>query len=109
MNIIGCHLGSVTPATFQRAMDKLFSAGRSNYVILYLDDIIVFSESLEDQEKHLETVMKLLKESGLILNKSKCKLYRREVEVLGRGSCIKWLNRQKIKSRRSKLLRSQKI
>lgn len=72
------------PATFQRAMDGLFSGEHSKYVIPYLDDIIIFSESLEDHEKHLNIVMKILSEAGLVLNKGKCKLFREEVEVLGR-------------------------
>lgn len=72
------------PATFQRAMDRLFSGSHSEYVIPYLDDIIVFSENIDDHKRHIEIVMEKLKESGLILNKNKCKFYKEEIEILGR-------------------------
>lgn len=43
-------------ATFQRAMDITFSEEKENIVVIYLDDITVFSRSYEDHIKHLEQV-----------------------------------------------------
>ena len=41
-------------ATFQRAMDIAFSKEKDKFVVIYLDDITVFSKSDEDHLKHLE-------------------------------------------------------
>ena len=43
-------------ATFQRAMDITFSKEKDKFVVIYLDDIIVFSGSDDDHLKHLEQV-----------------------------------------------------
>jgi hypothetical protein len=45
------------PATFQRAMDGIFRKENRKFVIPYLDDIIVYSKTLEDHEKHLKIVL----------------------------------------------------
>ena len=41
------------PATFQRAMDQVFKNDKWKFVIPYLDDIIIFSENVEEHIKHL--------------------------------------------------------
>ena len=50
---------------------------------LYLDDVIVFSETFTDHIKHLEAVFDRLKEAGLMLNPKKCRIVCNEVEYLG--------------------------
>lgn len=49
------------PATFQRTMDKIFGNEKYRYVISYFDDIIIFSKSMEEQEKHLESILVKIK------------------------------------------------
>jgi hypothetical protein len=44
------------PATFQRAMDMIFKREKDVFVIPYLDDIIVYSNSIVEHVKHLEIV-----------------------------------------------------
>ncbi|KAI4293213.1 hypothetical protein PAPHI01_2487 [Pancytospora philotis] len=72
------------PPTFQRIMDTIFQREYGLFVIPYLDDIIVFSETKRDHEQHLDCVMKRISDYNLILNPKKCKLFKQEIEILGR-------------------------
>ena len=71
------------PATFQRLMNKVFEKEWGVYVLVYLDDILVFSEDAESHFKHLETVMGRLKEAKLYGRLHKCEFMKKEVEYLG--------------------------
>ena len=71
------------PATFQRAMDKLFEKERDKFVLPYFDDIIVYSDTEESHLKHLETVFSKIKGANMVLNPKKCKLLQSEIEILG--------------------------
>ena len=71
------------PATFQRAMDILLSDVRWESVIVYLDDIIIFSKSFEEHVRHLRVVLQKLTDSGATLKFSKCKFFRQSVDYLG--------------------------
>jgi hypothetical protein len=71
------------PATFQRAMDGIFRKENRKFVIPYLDDIIVYSKTLEDHEKHLRIVLGKLKAVGISLNEAKCKFFRTKLKILG--------------------------
>ncbi|KAI5150401.1 hypothetical protein ENBRE01_1475 [Enteropsectra breve] len=71
------------PATFQRTMDTIFRDINGKFVIPYLDDIIIFSNSTKEHEEHLEEVLKRLKNAGIVLNRNKCKIGKTEIKVLG--------------------------
>lgn len=71
------------PATFQRAMDRIFRKENRIFVIPYLDDIIVYSESEEEHQKHLGIVLGEIRSAGLKLNKAKCKFFKKEIKILG--------------------------
>ena len=77
------------PAVFQRLMQQVLlglnpeDGPDSDFVSVYIDDILVFSESLEDHMKHLAIVMNRLIEVGLKLKPSKCHFCCQEVEYLG--------------------------
>ena len=68
-------------ATFQRFMDKIFSD--CNFVFIYLDDILVFSEKEEDHVQHLNQVFKILDNNNLKVSISKCKFLAHDLEFLG--------------------------
>jgi hypothetical protein len=53
------------PATFQRAMDTLFCEERNKFLVVYLDDIIVFSKNPIEHKLHLEIVCNKLKKAGI--------------------------------------------
>ena len=58
-------------------------AGGKDFVAVYIDDVLVFSHSLEDHLEHLRLVIRCLQEAGLKLNPHKCQFVRQEVEYLG--------------------------
>ena len=89
-----CHAGSYkflrlpfglrnAPATFQRAMDIILSKVRWKYVLVYLDDIIVFSNGNDEHLRHLAVVLRILREAGATLRLAKCEFFKREVRYLG--------------------------
>ena len=70
------------PAIFQRVMERALE-GCYEYSAPYIDDVLVFSGSVEDHRLHLEEVVKALCKAGLTIRKSKCVFGRRSVEYLG--------------------------
>ena len=75
------------PAVFQRLMQHLVSglnpAAGPDFVVVYIDDILVFSPTLEQHLIHLQAVIKRISAAGLKLKPSKCRFVRSEVEYLG--------------------------
>lgn len=71
------------PATFQRVMTSIFKDVIGIFVHVYLDDIFVYSNSLEDHEFHLEFVFKRLRENLLALTRYKLDLYAANMDCLG--------------------------
>ena len=75
------------PAMFQRLMQRVLHGLNPeegpDFVSVYLDDVLVFSETLEEHLRHLHSVMDRLAAAGLKLKPSKCRFIRQEVEYLG--------------------------
>lgn len=71
------------PATFSHMMNDVFFEILDDYVVVYLDDILVFSLNEEDHEKHLREVLERLRKNKLYAKLSKCKFGVNEVEFLG--------------------------
>ena len=72
-----------SPGTFQRLMEACLGEANFDLLLLYLDDISVFSASIEDHIKRLEFVFRRLQEHGLKMKISKCHFFKREVKFLG--------------------------
>jgi hypothetical protein len=71
------------PGTFMQLMNETFADMLNKFVLVFLDDIIIFSSSLEEHEKHLRAVLDRLRKEKLYAKKSKCALFQQEVEFLG--------------------------
>ena len=71
------------PATFQRLMNDVFRPYLDKFVIVYLDDILVFSKTAEEHQRHLRMVLELLRKHKLFAKPSKCELGKSEIEFLG--------------------------
>jgi len=71
------------PATFQREMNRIFFNLIGKCVFIYINDLIVFSESLEQHITNLESVFNILNENGLKINIGKCHFFKKDVEILG--------------------------
>jgi hypothetical protein len=71
------------PATFQTLMNEIFRDLLDVCVIVYLDDILVYSKDPKDHEQHLRQVLDRLKEYQLLVKKSKCTFFIDTIEYLG--------------------------
>ncbi len=71
------------PATFQRLMENCMGDLHLRECLIYLDDIIIFSNTFEQHLERLEAVFKRLSDNGLKLKPSKCELFRDKVKYLG--------------------------
>jgi hypothetical protein len=73
-----------SPATFQTMMnDILRDLINEGHVIVYLDDILIFTESMEEHRKIVKRVLEVLQENKLFLKPEKCEFERTEIEYLG--------------------------
>ena len=70
-------------ATFQRAMDIDFVEEKDRFVVIYLDDITVFSKSDDDHLKHLKQVFLKCRKYGISLNPKKSNFSMQEGKLLG--------------------------
>ncbi|CAI5467927.1 unnamed protein product [Closterium sp. Yama58-4] len=71
------------PSTFQRTMNRVFRDLLDKCVIVYLDDILIFSRTREQHLRDLDAVFKRLQENRLITKGSKCEFFKQELEFLG--------------------------
>ena len=71
------------PATFQWLMQSCLVNLHLNYCLIYLENVIVFSKTLEEHLLRLRAVFEKLKQAGLKLKPSKCELFRHELIYLG--------------------------
>ncbi|GBG74054.1 hypothetical protein CBR_g17764 [Chara braunii] len=71
------------PATFQRAMSDIFRDTLEQYVLVYLDDILVYSRTLEEHLRHLRGVLDRLRRHGFYAKLSKCRFAQHKVDFLG--------------------------
>ena len=71
------------PATFQRLMEKVLSGLQWKICALYIDDVIVMSDSVEQGIERLDIVLGRLASAGLKLKPTKCDLLKKSVTFLG--------------------------
>ena len=71
------------PATFQRLMTAIFRDVIGKFMHVYLDDIFIFSETVEEHQEHLRVIFERLRDNHLFLKWKKCELYAKKVECLG--------------------------
>jgi hypothetical protein len=72
-----------SPATFQRLMEVCLGDKNFELLLLYLDDILVFSGTVEEQIQRLRLVFQRLRSYGLKIKPSKCHFFKQEVTFLG--------------------------
>ena len=71
------------PATFQRLMNEIFKQDLFKHVLIFLDDLLVYSETPAEHLVHLEKVFQKLRAAGLKLKPKKCDLFQTQVNYLG--------------------------
>nr|GEV16562.1 putative reverse transcriptase domain-containing protein [Tanacetum cinerariifolium] len=71
------------PAVFMDLMNRVCRPYLDKFVIVFIDDILIYSKTQEDHVKHLRIVLELLKKEKLYAKFSKCEFWLREVQFLG--------------------------
>jgi len=71
------------PATFQSLMNSIFHDCMDEFIVVYMDDLLIFSKDKESHYKHLEIVMSRLEEHELYVSPKKCSFMQENIEFLG--------------------------
>ena len=71
------------PASFQTLMNDLFRAYLDQWLVIYLDDMLIYDRDLETHAQHVATVLQTLRENKLYIKESKCDWFKTEVSFLG--------------------------
>ena len=71
------------PATFCTLMNKVLAPYLDRFVVVYLDDIVIYSKSLKEHVGHLREVFQTLRDNQLYVKKEKCSFAQEEVPFLG--------------------------
>jgi hypothetical protein len=70
------------PASFQRWMNEVLSNYLDVFCIAYLDDILIYSDDLEQYRHHVRRILERVEEVGLMLKASKCEFHTDRTEYL---------------------------
>ncbi|PNX92555.1 retrotransposon-related protein, partial [Trifolium pratense] len=71
------------PATFQATMNDIFRPYLRHFVLVFFDDILVYSKSEKEHLGHLKVVLAVLKSHCFVANQNKCKFGCTQVDYLG--------------------------
>ncbi|XP_038979199.1 uncharacterized protein LOC120109538 [Phoenix dactylifera] len=71
------------PSTFQATMNEVFRPYLRKFMLVFFDDILVYSHSMEEHVKHLEVVLSILEKHHFYIKPSKCAFAQKELEYLG--------------------------
>lgn len=71
------------PASFQKLMDKVLAPYLRKFVLVYLDDIVIFSKTFQEHLEHIQSIFEILRKSGLKIKTKKCEFAKKELVYLG--------------------------
>src|SRR6201987_1320002 len=72
-----------SPATFQRLIESVLRNSLMLHCLVYIDDVVVFADSVPQMVDRLEIVCSSLKNAGLLLKKKKCQFFLPQIKYLG--------------------------
>ena len=71
------------PATFMDLMNRVFQPYEDQFVVVFIDDILVYFKNAQEHEQHLRIVIETLREKKLYTKLRKCDFWLKEVSFLG--------------------------
>ena len=71
------------PVAFMNLMNSIFHDCLDKFVLVFIDDILIYSKNEEEYQRHLEIVLQRLREHKLYGKLSKCAFYQKEIQYLG--------------------------
>src|SRR5438034_11509809 len=71
-----------TSAIFQELINHMLYNHLNEFVIAYLNNILIYSENEEDHKKHIKKILRRFQEKNLYLKSEKCKFHKQQVEYL---------------------------
>ena len=71
------------PMAFMDLMHKVFQPYLDQFVVVFIDDILIYSQSEEEHEDHLRIVLQALRDHQLYVKFSKCEFWLTKVKILG--------------------------
>ena len=72
-----------TPTIFMDYMNRIFRPYLDQFIVVFIDDILIYSKSWEEHVEHLRVVLEVLREHRLCGKLSKCEFWMNEVQFLG--------------------------
>jgi len=73
-----------SPATFQTMMNDIFrDLIAKGIMVVYLDDILIFTQTEEEHAKAIQRVLQVLQKHKLFLRPEKCEFFKEQIEYLG--------------------------
>ncbi|KAL4025914.1 hypothetical protein IC575_014320 [Cucumis melo] len=86
------------PAVFMDLMNRVFREFLDTFVIVFIDDILIYSKTEAEHEKHLRMVLQTLRDNKLYAKFSKCEFWLKQVSFLGhvvsKGKVVAYASRQ---------------
>jgi len=75
-------------ATFMSLMNGIFHPYLDKFVLIFMDDILIYSKKLKEPQEHLRIVLQVLRENQLYAKYSKCDFYKDQIQYLGQIKSI---------------------
>ena len=72
---------------FMELMNRVFHPYLDQFVVVFINDILVYSKDAQEHEQHLKIVLQILREKQLFAKLSKCDFWLKEVSFLGHYVC----------------------
>jgi hypothetical protein len=71
------------PTTFQCLMNSIFVAFMRKFILVFMDDILIYSRTLEEHIQHLTQVLHILRQHQLFIKFKKCAFAQHQIDYLG--------------------------
>jgi hypothetical protein len=72
-----------TPATFQRKINYILKEHLDDFVIAYLDNIIIYLNNVEEHKEYIKWVLRKLYKENMLVTVEKCEFYTRKTNFIG--------------------------